>query len=360
MGYQANFIKHDGVIVLICVVEDSSTHLEDFVKKLVLSLSILLLGLLVACDGTNIVVTPPTPPAPTAGSSVESPYIIGISDDNQSPSDTFAIDATAGAKNFYYRITIPGDSGGDGVWFELAPVGTTNITDIADIVVVAKNNDGNFEERLRSIGPESFGAPNSYGNLGELQTSAIVPVPVNDAVECRGPCVFVEYPSTRQDDVTYYAYVVVRARAGNTINYKLYTYAASYYDETENINNQCSGLGIQSIKPEITVIGTNPDYTGAIENINDTDCFLSDDVVNASVDGFTIELPAETTIAITAEIYKYGANGREGLLATCNVSPSTPTCTKTGLNSLAFAVKVKPTFAQAAPYVNAQYSIKFF
>jgi len=327
------------------------------VKKLVLALSISLLALLTACNGVTVDI--PTPPVPTPtfdGSSVTNPFRLQISDDNQSPTDVFAIDATQGAKNFYYRITIPGDSGGDGVWFELAPTGNTDITGIADIVVVSKDNNGDFQERLRSIGSESFGAPNSYGNLGELQTSAIVPVPVDNAVECRGPCVFVEYPSNRQDDSTYYAYIVVRARAGNTINYKLYTYAASYYDTTENINNQCAGLGIQAINP----VPIAPSYSGAIENINDVDCFLSDDVIQASVDAFSIDLPAETTIAITAEVYKYGANGREGLLATCNVSPSNRSCTKTGLNSLAFAVKIKPTFSQAAPYVNAKYDIKFY
>lgn len=322
-------------------------------RKLVLGISILLIGLLTACG--EITVTTPTPdPDPVFdGSSFDSPFRLQVSDDNQSPTDIFAL---AGGTNFYYRIEIPGDSGGDGVWFELAPTGDGDITNIADIGVFTTDSNGEFQQRLRSLGPESFGLPTSYSNLSELETSAIVPVPVDEAVECRGPCVFVEYPANRQDDTTYYANIRVRARVGSAINYQLYTYAASYYDETENINNQCSTLGIQSINSNlVTPVDAIPDYVGAIESVNDVDCFTSNDVFQSSTRGITIELPAETTIAIRADFYNSASST---ILETCIVSPSAPTCSKE-IDVLELLVKVSPAEGKAASFANAKYELFF-
>ncbi len=331
-------------------------------RKLVLSLSGLLFILLVACGSPNITITTPqptpTPPPPPAGSNASNPSSIALGADNKTASGPFSLTDRIVTDNrstsFYYQVDIPGDAGGDGVWFEIEGANGSDLTGIADIILVSKDSNGDFQAVRRSTGPGSFGTMNSFAST-ELETSAIVPIPVDQATECRGPCIFVPYPANKSADTPLTAILAVRVYNNQAINYNLYTYAASYYDETEDINNQCGKLGIQSINPNITVIGTNPDYVGAIEATNDVDCFTSNDVVNASVRGAEISLPAETTIPVRADFYN-GASSN--IIATCIVTPSNRTCTKE-INALELLVKVSSANGKAAPFVNAKYELRF-
>jgi len=332
------------------------------VKKLVLSVSALLFTLLVGCGDTGIVITTPTTPTtPIAGSSASNPSSIALGVDNQTASGPFSLTDTVVTDNkstsFYYQVDIPGDAGGDGIWFEIQGVNGSNLAGIADIILVSKDNNDAFQAVRRSTGPESFGTMDSFAST-ELATNAIVPIPVDQATECRGPCIFVPYPANKTAGTALTALLAVRVYNTHAINYNLYTYAASYYDETENINNQCNDLGIQSINPEITVIGTNPDYVGAIEAIGDTDCFLSSDVTTNSINKVKIELPAETTIPVIADIYNFASGAK---LGSCQVSPATPSCTTpafTGTGGI-LAVKVRSAQNKAAPFVNAKYNLFF-
>lgn len=327
-------------------------------KKIFFGLSIMLLTLLVACGEVTVVT--PAPPVEQAGDSATKPSSIALGDNNTTAAGPFSLSDTnlldSVGKNFYYQVNIPGDAGGDGIWFEIEGANGSSLTDKADIVLVSKDSNGNFQEVRRSTGPGSFGTIGSFSST-ELETSAIVPVPVDQATECRGPCIFVPYPANKTAGSTYTAILAVRVKSKQAINYNLYTYAASYYDETESTNNQCAALGIQSISPEITVIGTNPDYTGAIEAVSDTDCFLSSDVVSNS-SKVNIELPDETTIAITADIYNFATGAKIG---TCKVSPTAKSCTTPALTGAGgqLAVKVSSTNSKAAPFVNAKYNLFF-
>lgn len=326
-------------------------------KKLVLSVSALLFTLLVGCGDTGIVITTPTTPTtPIAGSSASNPSSIALGVDNLTASGPFSLTDTVVTDNkstsFYYQVDIPGDAGGDGIWFEIQGVNGSNLAGIADIILVSKDNNGAFQAVRRSTGPESFGTMDSFAST-ELATNAIVPIPVDQATECRGPCIFVPYPANKTAGTALTALLAVRVYNTHAINYNLYTYAASYYDETENVNNQCSQLGIQAIVLEPTA----PAYTGAIEAVSDVDCFLSSDKVS-NADQVKIELPAETTISIIADIYNF-ANGTK--LGSCQVSPAARSCTTpvfTGTGGQ-LAVKVRSANSKAAPFVNAKYNLFF-
>ena len=329
-----------------------------FVKKFVLSLSsLLLIALLSACG--EVTITPINPlPVVNVGDSATKPSAIALGADNKTASGPFSLtdtDLTDNVgRNFFYQVDIPGDAGGDGIWFEIEGANGSDLTGIADIVLLSKDSNGNFQEIRRSTGPGSFGTIASFSSEA-LETSAIVPVPVDQATECRGPCIFVPYPANKTAGTNYTAVLAVRVLSKQSINYNLYTYAANYYDKTESTNNQCATLGIQSVNPQIDVLPNTPDYVGAIESVTDVDCFTSNDVTNQSVRGATITLPAATTIALRADFY-IGASSTP--FDSCIVSPSDRTCS-VSRNALEMLVKVRPANQKAAPFVNAQYELSF-
>lgn len=309
----------------------------------------LLIGLIVSCSSPQVIVTPPN--EPVAGTSLNYPVKLSTRVTTHGP---YTVSET-NRHEVYYRFNIPGESGGDGVWLEVVPTEGGTLDGLNHLGLIAKNAFGSFSEYLRSDGPESFGFLSSYPATSEaLSTSAIVPQPVETAGACTGPCIFVPYPANFKAGETHFAYAVLRFNAGPSFSYQIKSYAGSYHDSTESISNTCNTIGLQAI----TVIGAEPDYKGAIEYMTDTDCFLSGNVsTTADFTKVTIEIPAETTIALTADIHTM-ANGR--IIATCKVTPTNRTCSRDNLDSSSgLLVRVKSTRGRAAPFVNSQYGIKF-
>ncbi len=181
----------------------------------------------------------------------------------------------------YYRINLPNSLSGDVIYLELGGSNLKLTVYDANKTAVRESNSADF-----------FGVIGSGLKPTSLETEAI-----GVDLSCRGPCVIINAASG-------VVYAKVEARSAAPANYDFYVYSDNYQDSTDPENNPtqqggqffCGNIKVEAIVP----IPTDESYIGAIETVEDVDCFETENKVK----GVNIETFPATTINVTAYIYQ--------------------------------------------------------
>lgn len=210
---------------------------------------------------------------------------------------------------------------------------------------------------------DSTGAPrrqsNSkkyFGKIGVGLTShaALESQSITVPTVCRGSCIIVD----KGEGVVYLR--VAAKRNAPSASFKLYAFSDTYKDSTEpenqpKNNNACSfTLNSQGI-----VISPTTPHRGAIETVEDVDCFSSKVATNS----VTLEAAPNTTFNIKARLLDQNGNPLKVAGTTTDavltVGPNNRTRKATLTSSGRVLVEISSADGRAAPSANSQYILTF-
>ncbi len=203
----------------------------------------------------------------------------------------------------FYRVNVPNNLNGDVIYLELGDKDKSN-----NLILTVYNSSKNAVRESDSA--------NFFGIIGSgLTSSNLESQAIGVDLVCRGPCVIT-------DIGTGVLYVKIETKGATSAIYDFYAYSDDYQDSTDPANNPtkrgnnffCDNIQVAAIVP----IPTTESYIGAIETVEDIECFKTQEkVAKVTLDTF----PA-TTIHVTAEVYR-----NNQLLGTI-VAPPRGTATK--------------------------------
>lgn len=228
----------------------------------------------------------------------------------------------------YYEIRVPNDLDDSLIYFE---AGTSE-----PLTLTLYNANGTAVRVSNS--ERYFALP---GNLlaNGLETQAI-----EIGFACRGPCIIVN-----KGDGT--VFLRVATSSNLPVEYTLYAYSDPYRDSTEPANNDCGGIPGTSVGTAAIVV-TPDGYVGAIETIEDVDCFTSE----VAVSNVSLEtVAANDAVQIVAKIYDVESGQ---LYGTASVGPGESSEIVTVPNR-PVDIRVVSGNGRAGPVVNSQYSLNF-
>lgn len=181
----------------------------------------------------------------------------------------------------YYKVNVPTSLNGNLIYFTVEGQNLELTLYDANKTAVRESDSPNF-----------FGAIGSGLSGSSLNNQAIVVEPKSS---CRGPCILIEKASGT-------VYLRVKVKSGST-NYKLYSFTGNHRDDSDPQNNPtikngqifCDNIKVSAI----VTVPTNKAHTGAIETVEDVDCFRTKEKVNK----VTLQTFSTTTITATAYVY---------------------------------------------------------
>lgn len=227
-------------------------------------------------------------------------------------------------------FTVPASLSGDLIYFEL-------------------DQDNGLELTLsKGRGPDLESSdPRFFGIVGfGIASSALETQAIEINIICRGPCVIFERGQVGEERVVT---LTISNPTNSVKNYGLYAFSDSYADSTEPENNDCSLIESSEIDVSSIVIRPSESYEGALETVEDEDCFNSDGSVNA----VTLETFRNTAIVVAADVYD-----EFGFVTTLRAGPGDDSDSVEVGNSKV-RVKVLPGNNRAGPSANSGYELLF-
>lgn len=236
-------------------------HLKKRINFICLGGLIALLGI-AACE--QISVGPVTPPA-----FADAEVVTLGSDTTPRDANESVVDGT----DKRYQVNLPATFTNDLLYVEVSPVNAP-----ADSVRL-EMYDANGDLVRQSSSPDFFTG----------QGITINPI------DCRGPCILLD-ANTIETGSGGVVYLRVSTTNGTPVEFDLFVYQEDYGDEEEPANDiNCTDFSTSAI----VVTPSDDEYEGAIETVEDLDCYQSDGAVRA----VTIETFADTTIDLLVNAY---------------------------------------------------------
>ena len=234
----------------------------------------------------------------------------------------------------YYRVNVPSGLSGDLIYFELA-------NELASTNLKLTLYNSSRQKVRESDGPDFFGNPGSGFGSSSLNSQAI-----RVGIQCRGPCIIAEKGVGT-------VYLKIESKDGSSVSYDLYSYSDPYRDEKEPENEDCGVLGNSAIVP----VPINQEFTGALEAVEDIDCYVS----NGNIKSIALRLTSNTTIDVKAEIFTLaGSPHPNSSLNTLRATAGSTTEQKLTISpSQSVIVRVTTDNDRAAPASNSQYKLSF-
>lgn len=196
---------------------------------------------------------------------------------------------------------VPNDLQGDIIYFELD--GTTNGSSIntAGISIASKLEltlyDATGKAVRYSNNAKFF---SDISNANSISTAGIVVDPKKDT--CRGPCIIFEYDPATLISGNGQVKIKVKNNNSSPVKYELFAFIAKYADSNEPNNHigECKNIVRSSNGVNPSGIGIDPknriEVNGAIETVEDVDCFTTNTVVSK----VTIETGSENSVGLKA------------------------------------------------------------
>ncbi len=229
-----------------------------------------------------------------------------------------------------YKINVPSGLANELLYFELGSAGDDN--DVPNQLIVY---DADAKVIAVSTDKTSFSSGTSTTSVVTLEPQ----ITVSDRV-CPGPCVIV----TKKTG-TYY----VKVLSDTNIDFNLYIYSDNYEDsgEFDNASENCRTQEDAVLAPSVVI---NPvSLNGAIETLDDVDCFTDSGLMKQVV----LKTLPETAIEVKAEIRTVAGV----LVQTISAGPGEDSVASTSL-SIGQQLRVLVTGNnQAGPSKNSQYTL---